>query len=192
MGYSISWCAVREERADQFIQKLGLTPTGETEQEPESLISSGKLNTGWRVIWYNEYDCPFLRPEDLANGSVEQDVLVCRVEEHVMASSSELWSGGQRKWWLSHEAENDPKELATVGELPESFAAIRKEMEELQTAAGGEDADVDYIFEIPLTVARTLVGFKHDETCPHLIGGHFEVLSRVAPRSGILARLFGS
>jgi hypothetical protein len=44
-------------------------------------------------------------------------------------------------------------------------------MEELQLAEGGDDAGVDYIFEIPLKVAQSLVGFKHDENCAHLIGG---------------------
>jgi hypothetical protein len=66
--------------------------TGETEEFPESLISVGKLDTGWRVIWYNEYGCPFLRPDSLSNLSINHDVLLCLVEEHAMASSSELWS----------------------------------------------------------------------------------------------------
>jgi hypothetical protein len=178
MGFSISWCAVREEDADQFVLKLGLLPTGEIEEFPESLISTGKLDTGWRVIWHNKYDCPYLRPEDLADLSIEREVLLCLVEEHVMASSSELWSGGKRKWWISHEGENGPKGLSVDGDLPTEFSAVRKEMEELQFAEGGDDAGVDYIFEIPLKVAQSLVGFKHDENCAHLIGGHFVVMSR--------------
>ena len=188
MGFSISWCAVREESADQFVQKLGLFPTGETEEFPESLISTGKLDTGWRVIWHNKYACPYLRPEDLANLSIDQEVLLCLVEEHVMASSSELWSGGKRKWWISHEGEKGPKGLSVDGGLPEAFPAIRKEMEDLQLAEGGDSAGVDYIFEIPLKVAQALVGFKHDEKCGHLIGGHFIVMSRVTP--SVLSRLF--
>jgi len=189
MGFSISWCAVREEGADQFIQRLGLLPTGETEQFPESLISTGKLDTGWRVIWHNKYDCPYLRPEDLAKLSIDHEVLLCLIEEHVMASSSELWSGGRRKWWISHEGENGPKGLSVGGDLPEAFPAVRKEMEELQLAEGGVTAGVDYIFEIPLKIAQTLVGFKHDETCEHLIGQHFMVMSRDTPKTSILSRL---
>ncbi len=46
MGFAITWCAVREEGADQFFRKLGLRPTGEMEDVPESLISDGKLDTG--------------------------------------------------------------------------------------------------------------------------------------------------
>jgi len=136
MGYAITWCAVREEDADAFLQSLGLVATGATEEIPDSRISSGRLDTGWRVLWYNEYDCPFLRPTDLRRLSADRDVLLCRIEEHVMASSAE-WA-----------------------------------------AEGGDDADVDYLFEIPLKVAQGLVGFKHDEDSPHLVDGAFGVLHR--------------
>jgi hypothetical protein len=191
MGFSITWCAVREEGADKLLQELGLSPTGETEEFPESLISAARLATGWRVIWYNRYDCPFLRPEDLGKISKDQDILMCRVEEHVMASSSEMWSSGKRKWWLSHEGENGPKGLSTDGELPESFPVVRREMEEAQLAEGGDDAEVDFIFEIPLKVAQSLVGFKHDEDCPYMVDGHFVVLSRPETKKGLLGRFFG-
>jgi hypothetical protein len=114
MGFSITWCAVREQRAEQFLQRLGLSPTGEVEEFPKSLIATAKLATGWRVIRYNKYAYPFLRSQDLGRVSVDQDVLLCLIEEHVMASSSEMWSGGKRKWWLSHEGENGPKGLSTL------------------------------------------------------------------------------
>jgi hypothetical protein len=64
-------------------------------------------------------------------------------------------------------------------------------MEDLQLAEGGDNANVDYIFEIPLKVAQSLVGFKHDEVCDHLIGGRFDVMSIATPETGILNRLFG-
>jgi hypothetical protein len=135
----------------------------------------------WRVLWYDEYGCPFLQAKDLQRLSADHDVLLCLVEEHVMASSSQLWSQGARKWWISHEGENGPKGLSTDGELPPSFPAVRDQMEELQSGAGGDDAGVDYIFEIPLKVAEAVVGFKHDEEPQHLLDGHFVVLDRTKP-----------
>jgi hypothetical protein len=191
VGFAITWCAVREEGAEKFLQKLGLAPTGETEEFPESLIASGMLDTGWRVIYYNNYGCPFITPQHLTKLSIDQDAILCLVEEHAMASSSELWSGGRRQWYLSHEGENGPKGLSVGGHPPESLTAIRQEMEALQLAAGGDDAQVDYIFEIPLKIAQSIVGFKHDEKCDHLIGGHYVVMTRVAPKSSLLSRLFG-
>ena len=38
-----------------------------------------------------------------------------------------------------------------------------------------------YIFEIPLAVAKSLVGFKHDEICSDLSGKQFAVMSRYRP-----------
>lgn len=191
MGFSITWFAVREEGAEKLLQSLGLSPTGATEEEPESLISTARLDTGWRLVWYNKYGCPFLQVQDLRRISIDHDVLLCLVEEHVMASSCEMWSGGKRKWWLSHEGENGPRGLSAEGELPETFPAIRGEMEQLQAAEGGDEAGVDYIFEIPLKVAQALVGFKHDEECPHLVDKHYVVLSRFVPPKGFLHRLMG-
>lgn len=98
-----------------------------------------------------------------------------------MASSSELWSGGIRKWWLSHEGDDGPKGLSVNGDPPASFVSIRDEMERLQRAEGGDEADVDYIFEIPLRVAQSIVGFKHDEDNAHIVGDGFAVLTTRSP-----------
>jgi hypothetical protein len=64
-------------------------------------------------------------------------------------------------------------------------------MEQAQLDAGGDQAGVDYIFEIPLKLAESLVGFKHDEDDKHVIDGHYVVLSRTEPAGGLLRRLFG-
>ena len=192
MGFSITWCAVLEDAAAKFLHDLELTPTGETEEVPESPFSTARLDTGWRVVWANAYESPFLDPKRMATLSKERDVLLCLVEEHAMASSAEYWSGGSRVWWIGHEGENGPKGLSTDGALPEGFDAIRSAMEDAQRAEGGDDAGVDYLFEIPLKVAEALVGFKHDEAWPHVIGEQFEVLSGPEPaKKGLLGRIFG-
>jgi hypothetical protein len=193
MGYSISWCAVREQDAEALLQQLGLTSTGEAEEQvPRSLICAAKLDTGWRIIWCNKYTCPFLRTQNLRDLSTNRDLLFCQVEEHVMASSSEMWSRGARVWRLSHQGDTDPRSLDADGALPESFASIRQQMEEEQRTSDADEGGVDYIFEIPLRVAQALVGFMHDEDCPHLVDGGFVVLSRNEPSGGgWFRRLFG-
>ena len=190
MGYSITWCAIREEAAEKFLSHLGLSTTGESETDPESRFSTANLSTGWRLFLSNKYDCSLL-VKGVASFSGEHELLLCRVEEHVMASSAEWWLRGSRKWRISHEGENGPKGLDVDGEAPECFASIRKEMEATQRAEGGEQADVDYIFEIPLKVAQTLVGFKHDENYASVIGGDFMVLSDGTSKKGFLSRVFG-
>lgn len=192
MGFSICWYAIRESGAQELLERLCLSPSGETEEFPESLISTARLDTGWRILWYNEYECPFLRPEDLRVVAKDQEVMMCRVEEHVMASSAEVWCRGKRKWRIAHVGEEDARGLSAEGDLPECFAAIRRELEEARCGAGGNVAGFDHVFDVPLEVAKMLVGFRHDEICPHLSGERFVVQSRRPPRRGLIARLFGA
>jgi hypothetical protein len=77
------------------------------------------------------------------------------------------------------------------GDLPASFPAIRKEMGALQLAERGRNQAVDFIFEIPIKVAQSLVGFKHDEANAYLVGRPFAVMSRVVPTTSFFSRLFG-
>lgn len=77
------------------------------------------------------------------------------------------------------------------GELPNHFQHTRSEMEAAQKEAGGDKADVDYIFEIPLRVAKAITGFKHDEVCQHIVGNEFRIMRREAQQGGIFSRLFG-
>lgn len=191
MGFAITWCAVPEAEGDAFLNRLGLLDTGETEEIPESLIGVARLDSGWRLLWYNEYDCPFLGEDQRREHSKHHDLLYCLVEEHCVASSSELWSNGSRKWWISHEGIDGPKGLDFSGDPPANFPQIKSELEAEQEKEGGTEADVDYIFEIPLLVAKAMTGFKHDEVCPHVINDEFKIMTRKTSKGGFLSRLFG-
>ena len=192
MGFSILWCAVREEKAENFLHKLKLSPTGETEEFPDSLISVGQLNTGWRLLWYNKYDCPFLSRKTLAELSVDFEIVLCQVEEHVMASSAEFWAAGKRQWRIFHEGERGPEAgVMAEGKPPESYSAVKQEMEGRQREQPGKSGwIVDYMFDVPLKVAQQLVGFKHDERCDALVGD-FVVMARAASEGGFFRRFFG-
>ncbi len=72
MGFAITWCAVPEAEGDAFLNRLGLLDTGETEEIPESLIGVARLDSGWRLLWYNEYDCPFLGESECREHSKHQ------------------------------------------------------------------------------------------------------------------------
>jgi hypothetical protein len=191
MGFAISWRAVPEAAADGFLERIGLIDTGETEEVPESLIGVARLDTGWRLLWYNEYGCPFLGESQRREHSHNHDLLYCLIEEHCMASSSELWSRGSRGWRISHEGIDGPKGLELSGALPDHLQQIKTEMEAMQKQEGGEKADVDYLFEIPLLVAKSIVGFKHDEVFPHVVGNAFKIMKKDSQQDGFFWRLFG-
>lgn len=177
MGFAVTWCAVPEKDADAFLARLRLKPTGKWERTPESLVSTTRLDTEWRLVRYNRYECPFLDANALARISKDHLVLVCRVEEHAMASSSEFWIEGRCHWCIEHRGEDGPKGLLVYGSPPGCFPAIKIQMEEAQRVAGGDEAGVNYLFEVPLKVAQAITGFKHDEGNNGVTDGRYAVLS---------------
>ena len=60
MGFAITWFGFRSSESDALLRELNLSPTGETDDGPDSLIATAELKNGWQVLWYNQYDCPFL------------------------------------------------------------------------------------------------------------------------------------
>jgi len=190
MGFSITWFAVPDKNREAFFKRFSLSLTGEKMDVPDALISTAYLDTGWTVLWYNNVTCPFLSERELKEVSKDYDIIRCLVEEHVMACSSELWSGGSRKWFLSHSSEDGSENLDLDGTMPESFNAIKEKMKKTQMAEGG----ADYFFEIPLCVAESIVGFKHDVVCKHMPEDVFYVMKRTAPsasKTGFFASIFG-
>jgi hypothetical protein len=88
-----------------------------------------------------------------------------------------------------HEAEKGQRHLAVSGAAPESLAAIRDRHE------AKADADVDFIFEVPPDVAKTVCGWRFldkgsDEVVFHELRRRRPVRSPTG-RPGFLARLFG-
>jgi hypothetical protein len=80
-----------------------------------------------------------------------------------MYCSAELWRGGTEVWRIEHDSQQGMLHIQASGALPDGYSAIENEFAGKQRDAGGERSDTDYIFEIPLQVARSIVGFKHDE-----------------------------
>lgn len=188
MGFAISWIACRETHTNAVLQRLHFTPTGETEDVPDSPLSLFRA-AGWCVVWANEYGSPHFTEKKLAELSTVSDIVLALVEEHAMASSAEYWTNGTRQWRISHQGENGPIGLDVEGQPPAIFVDIRSSLEKEQEEAGGMEADVDYLFDIPLKVAESITGFKHDV----VLEGKFEVLQHQKPKNaGFFQRLFGS
>lgn len=166
MGYAVSWLAVKEEKSAAILQHLGLTITGEIDDYGEALLTGGALPSGWWVLFINECEYSFVQPPSLASISAFGDVIACSIEEHVMWCKAELWRNGAQVWCVEHDAQQSLAHLHSSGSLPVEFSAIESESAQRQSEAGGRDAGVDYYFEVPLQTAKSIVGFKHDESTP--------------------------
>jgi hypothetical protein len=185
MGYSIAWVAVRGLPEEAAIARLALSPTGQLAQYAEEEVGGRLVPDDWFLVVARGCDHRIIADSQLARLQVDCEVIACSVEEHVMYSSSELWSNGKRTWRVAHDAQRSIDHLAAEGDLPGDFAATRTLYAGRQQSEGRKDAAVDCYFEIPLMLAKVRVGFKHDEAFES--AGTFQVYSD-AGESGVKFR----
>ena len=167
MGFSISWIAVQTDSPDAVCSKIGLRRTCETLTFFEFPISGIMLPSSWYIVVFNNIDHALQGDENLQRISEEFSILRCLVEEHVMYSSAEAWLGGNQIWNIVHNSENGTYDLATTGDVPNEFNAIKEDLITRQNAEGGKGIlPVDYIFDAPLVLAQRITGFKHSRHFP--------------------------
>jgi hypothetical protein len=164
MGFSISWIAIRGIPKAEVCARLALRDSQESDEANESPISGASLPTGWFLLFLNQVTHPFVKVDALRQLSKGCEVVGGQVEEHVMVSAAFCYQDGHRLWNITHESDKGKNNLEVDGSLPEQFEDIRAKCFSEQRRDDEEgDGDVDYIFEIPLEVAESVCGYKHDQ-----------------------------
>jgi len=177
MGYAISWIAVKNRSPEEILEYFNFSETQESEEIPESDISASMLPSDWYLIWFNQCESPYVQNDAVTNLSKDCSVIACVVEEHVMYSRSEYWENGVLIWKIIHDAQNGMYDLQTYGSLPDNFDQLKAKIFSQQDSEGGDKADVDYVFDLPLEPLKSLTYFKHDEETPELQGIEYRVLT---------------
>ena len=77
-----------------------------------------------------------------------------------MVSSVAYWKDGAQIWSVTHDAQKGDDHLDVQGEPPAGLAAIRDRLTKQQE----EDGGVDFIFNIPVDLAKEMAGYSHEET----------------------------
>jgi hypothetical protein len=158
MGWQISWAAVRGKPREEVWRDLGFRPTGRTDDVPTAPFSSTLL--GEWVLVLAHRDDRFSKDRVLAPLSRGADVVGCFAEEHVMFVEAVAWTDGRQRWTVKHSAEQGLDNLESQGDPPRLLetlvAAARRKRD--------NDPDgADFFFEVPGELARSIVGFKHDD-----------------------------
>ncbi|GMV80874.1 MAG: hypothetical protein AMXMBFR7_20580 [Planctomycetota bacterium] len=197
MGYNIYWLGVRGKANDVVLSELGFCGTGKFEESPEGKYSAVLLSTGWYVIFANETGYyPSL--SDLNQLSQNAEVLLCQIMEGSMYSEASHWRLGTMVWNVTHDSSRGLKHLHVRGEPPAAYHKIRESLLQKQDmdTSTYQGMGVDYIFDVPIELARAITGFRHDEDILYLdedIVEPFELLEAVAPpakRRGFFQWLF--
>jgi hypothetical protein len=165
--------------------ELGFRMTGEYDELAESPLCSIEMPSGWYLIVSNRSEL-VAPPEAMQRiSSSGAELVTCFVEEHVMVSSATAWKGGRQLWSVVHDAQQKRDHLAIEGEVPTCFDAILNRLRDEQRQANAEKRGVDYIFDVPVELARALVGYRHDQDIPDLKGSSFAILSGEVPSTPI-------
>lgn len=163
MGFSCSWAAVRGTAKDDILLALGLVDTGIPDEARESPISGAETPNGWYVLFFNDVYSPHLSDRGMSALSLRGEVVVATVQEHAMYATSAYFQGGARRWWMEHDAAQSLDHLLVEGEPPAVFRTILVEKHAVQLKEKSGVIEVDHYFDVPLALAASLSGFRHDQ-----------------------------
>lgn len=179
MGESVGWLAVRGVPPAEVLEALELVRT-DAPDTTDAEWTGVLLPDGWYVVVSRAGVDPLVDPARLARLSAGAGELVaCFLEEHVMCSTTFAWRSGAEVWSVDH----DPAEeagLRATGKVPPAFRSLRKAAEARQAEEDAGRQQVDFLFDVPIELARLVTGFAHD-AAPE--GARFEVLRRTRPHA---------
>jgi hypothetical protein len=159
MGTSTSWIAVEGASVEEVARELRLTPGSADSPGYQAAM----LPSGWVVLVRAlEDDGVVANPALLETLSRSRRVVGVDEESHVMYSAAAAWNRGREVWAVIHSSEQARAHLAARGELPTGWAETRDERLAEQAEADAAGDDVDYVYEVPLEVAKLVVGFRLD------------------------------
>lgn len=172
MGFSLSWVAAPGKNPQELLRRLGLRSTHTFEEIPESALVCTVFETDWTVV-LTQGEEPPVTETFCARLSKAWELVTCVVEEHVMFSQASNWRKGERVWSVVHDAQVSRDHLEVTGQAPESLDRIWRAVDEMKRSTPIDG--VDYAFDVPVLLAESVTGFRHDASEPER---RFEVLER--------------
>jgi len=183
MGFNLQWLAIKDNDIKHSLKDISLKPTNLFEEFSDSAdFCLTKIND-WNLIVDNTIkyydvlderefeDNPVVQTretiykqfseEKIANLSKNCIVIVCDVSDYLMSSKIASWEDGEKIWEVSHDSQVSPDHLKIEGTPPKELNKIIEELRNQQ--AQDTDGDVDYIYEVPIELGSTLIGYRHDE-----------------------------
>lgn len=154
-------------------------------------IGMAQLPDGW-LLFISDRKASAL--EGKLNGLAKfGPAIACDISETVMCSEAHGYEAGEEIWSVAYDCEKGLYALQTTGSPPPQLDEIHARTRVEQEAEGGEDADVDYMFDVPLKLAQSICGYMMGKTEGEDLR-HAE-LRRIGGmpenKPGFFARLFG-
>jgi hypothetical protein len=189
MGESRSWVAIRGLERAEVAARLDCADTDEP-ADRRAELALGQLSDGWLVIVCSRFD--FVASRQLSELSKGAELAACQIEEHVMFSAAYGFRDGVQTWSVAHDPDKGLYNLEIEGTPPPELDAIRAQLRSQQDAEGGEEADVDFIFEAASDLVAALSGYRHNYDDAVALTWLRPLRTRPRPiRRGFLQSLFG-
>jgi len=197
MGFSHSWVAVQGLSPERALEALGMEVSEVLAPRDipdwRRITVMGQMKDDWLLVLSADAEDAF--EGKLSRLTLLGPAIACSVYESVMFSEARFYVGGEQSWRVAHDPEKEESvgALEVTGSLPAELEAVIRKARAEQDAEGGEDADVDIMFDIPGDLSKLICGYKPGDD--EREGFRYSVLRKIggepAKKPGFLGRLFG-
>ena len=174
MGFRVLLIAISGKEPGTIHDELGVVPTQQFEESAESPVVGVSLSNGSYLLYINDSELTVPRDDVFARLSKNARLLACYANETCMESIATSWENGLSKWSVHHDSQQGIEHLETSGTLPSQFFSIRKKALAQQKSGN----DTDYVFDIPVELAKEVGGFRYDCDIEGAEGKPFQVLEQ--------------
>jgi len=161
MGFKITWLAFHGKDKVDVLDAMHLRDTGIDDEAMESPACVASFPNDWTIVGLNRFAHPFAEDASLMLLSQGCSIIACHIHEGVMFSAAQMYKDGKQQWAVIRDFQAGEYHLEVDGHPPDNLLEIA----ERQTRHQREDSaasGIDYMFEIPLELAESLCGFRHD------------------------------
>lgn len=193
MGFSHSWIAVRGVTREQALEALGMEISA-VQRDFLDGVALIDWNDDWLLAISDDSEEAF--DGHLAQLAPLGEAVACSMIESVMYSEARGYASGKETWRVVHDPNEDESlySLQITGSPPNRLESIARDAKAEQDKEGGEESDVDFIFEVPPRLAEAICGFMLGEGDLDTIRfSNLKLIGSPEPseKRGFLARLFG-
>jgi hypothetical protein len=169
VGFNGCWIAVKDRDFDELAKEIGLERTGaEVLTHPfETEHNAGPLRGGWSLFVCGRFEDRLVQDDALSKLSQGTRLVACAISETVMVSEAQFWANGVRVWRVQHDCQKgDINHLLVEGErLLKSLEGHRQKA----IAEREKDSEVDFMFDVPLYLAREMTGSSMMRKCRRIL-----------------------
>ena len=158
MSFDVSWAAFSKVRKQEVLAAANLQDTGEHDEANEAPFSCAELPNGWTVLYANSSTYTY---ENIKRISANHAVLSVIIQEYVPTSLAAFHVRGEEIWSVYHEGNAGVLDLTLTGAVPPQTTAIRDRLSVMQQSEG-KASRVDHMFDVPVELAESICGYRHD------------------------------